>query len=326
MIEEGTGRPVAGALLRYLGRPSAPDESSSRSGDTRTGPDGSYQLAVLPSPGTLIVLGPSEDYVLQEMGVRMVREGRPGGPRWYAHAFIPCDLKPGSDGREVDVTLRRGTTVKGRVLGPDGQPVREAWMLSRVLLQPQPWPWRRFSGQFHGDVRNGHCELHGLVEGAEVPVFFYDPRNQLGATATFSVEAAKDGPITVRLRPCGLAKARLVDPKGKPIAGYRDPFLVSMVVTPGPDRLSDAEADKARLAWEGDYLSRIDPEHYDDLVTDAQGRITFPALIPGATYRIYDDSADENDDPIPPARLRKEFVARSGETIELGDILIDKPE
>ena len=222
--------------------------------------------------------------------------------------------------------LRRGTTVKGRVLGPDGQPVREAWMLSRVLLLPQPWPWRHYWGGFHGDVRNGRCELHGLAQGTEVPVFFLDPRNQLGATAIFSVKAAKDGPITVRLRPCGLAMARLVDPSGKPIAGYRDPFLISMVVTPGPDRSSRAEADKGLLAADQDYLSRIDPERYADLVSDDQGRITFPALIPGATYRVRDDSADENDDRTPPARLRKEFVARSGEAIELGDILIEKPE
>ena len=88
--------------------------------------------------------------------------------------------------------------------------------------------------------------------------------------------------------------ARLVDPKGKPLAGYRDPYLISMVVTPGPDRLADVEADKARLSAEGDYLSRIDPTHYADLVADAQGRITFPALIPGATYRI-NDMTTRND-------------------------------
>ena len=74
--------------------------------------------------------------------------------------------------------------------------------------------------------------------------------------------------------------ARLVDPKGKPLAGYRDPYLISMIVTPGPDRQSNAAADKDRLSAEGDYLSRIDPTDYADLVSDAQGRITFPALIP----------------------------------------------
>ncbi len=139
----------------------------------------------------------------------------------------------------------------------------------------------------------------------------------------FSVKAAKDGPIAVRLQPCGLAMARLVDPKGQPLAGYRDPYLISMIVTPGPDRLSDDDADKGVLSSEGDYLSRIDPERYTDLVSDAQGRITFPALIPGATYRVFDQTARTANGGRP---IRKEFVAGSGEAIELGDIVIEKPE
>jgi protocatechuate 3,4-dioxygenase beta subunit len=323
VTEEGTGRPVAGAMLRYIGQPVGVDESGSWTGTARTGPDGWYQVAVRPRPSMLAVLGPSEDYVLQEMGERMVHEGRPGGGRLYAHAFVPCDLKPGTDSREVNVVIRRGTTVTGRVVGPDGNPVAQARVFSRLLLQPQPWPWRHFSGECHGDVHDGHCELHGLAEGAEVPVFFFDPKQQLGATAMFSARSAKSGPIAVRLEPCGQAMARLVDSNGKPLAGYRDPYLISMVITPGPDRLSDLEADKAALSSEGDYLSRIDPEHYADLVSDAQGRITFPALIPGATYRI-NDMTTRND---PGGRKsRATFVAGAGEAIELGDVLIAKPE
>ena len=77
----------------------------------------------------------------------MLREGRPGGQRQYAHAFVSCDLKPGTESREVDVVLRRGATVKARVTTPDGQPVANAWMFSRLLLQPQPWATRRYSGK-----------------------------------------------------------------------------------------------------------------------------------------------------------------------------------
>ncbi len=323
VVEEGTGRPIPGATLRYVGRPDDLDDSGSWSGTTRTGPDGSYQLAVRPKPGTLIVLGPSEDYVFQEMGEKMVREGRPGGQRWYAHAFVPCDLNPGTDSREVNAVLHCGATVKARVLGPDGQPVREAWMFSRLLLRPQPWPWRRYWGEYHGDVHDGHGELHGLAEGAEVPVFFLEPKGQLGATAVFSTRAAKDGPIAVRLEPCGLAMARLVDPKGKPLAGYHDPFLISLIVTPGHDAFSKAAADQDQPRSDGDYLSRTDPDHYADLVSDRQGRITFAALIPGATYRVVNMSTrgDPNG-----RKVRKEFVAAAGEAVELGDILIEKSE
>ena len=46
------------------------------------------------------------------------------------------DLKPGTDRQEVDLVLRRGETVTGQVVGPDGQPVRDAWIFSRVILDP----------------------------------------------------------------------------------------------------------------------------------------------------------------------------------------------
>ena len=140
---------------------------------------------------------------------------------------------------------------------------------------------------------------------------------------TFSVKAAADGPISGRLAPCGLAMARLVDPKGIPLAAYRDPYLISMIVTPGRDVLSKDAADQDALSSDGDYLSRIDPDHYNDLVSDAEGRITFPALIPGATYRVNDMTTV--DDP-GGRKTRKLFVARAGETIELGEIVIEKPE
>ena len=33
--------------------------------------------------------------------------------------------------------LRRGATVTGQVVGPDGQPVRDAWIFSRIILDPR---------------------------------------------------------------------------------------------------------------------------------------------------------------------------------------------
>jgi RNA polymerase sigma factor (sigma-70 family) len=324
VVEEGTGQPVVGARVQYVRRPVVRgDLSDPRGGPgdpARTGPDGSYQLVAQPKPGTLLVLGPSEDYVFQETSQRMVLEGRPGGPRLRTHTLIPCDLKPGTDSREVNAVLRRGTTVTARIVGPDGGPVRTAWALSRLLLAPQRHSWREFTGHFHGDVHDGRFELHGLAPDAEIPVFFLDSKNDLGATAVFSVKAAKDGPITVRLEPCGTAKGRLVDREGKPLANYRDPYLISMTITPGASRTA---ADKDHPASEGDFLLRIDPDRYANLTSDAQGRVTFPALIPGATYRIRDITT-QGDGGGP--KIHKEFVARAGETTELGDIPIAKPE
>jgi len=50
-------------------------------------------------------------------------------------------------------------------------------------------------------------------------------------------------------------------------------------------------------------------------VTDEQGRCAFPALIPGASYRlyVYDKSG---------ALIDKDFTVKSGETLDLGDIIV----
>jgi hypothetical protein len=98
-----------------------------------------------------------------------------------------------------------------------------------------------------------------------------------------------------------------------------------MVVTPGPPAGSAAVRAEALAADEA-ALTRIDPVHYRTApVADAQGRLTLPALIPGATYRITDRSAvvarDAGDGP----QVRREFAVGPGENVELGDVLIQKP-
>ena len=60
--------------------------------------------------------------------------------------------------------------------------------------------------------------------------------------------------------------------------------------------------------------------HYGDgPVSDAEGRITFPALIPGATYHVSHGPRGG------PHHFRKDFTVKPGETIDLGDVPGDKP-
>ncbi len=96
VTEEGSGKPIAGTMLGYLaGLPADPLEPWF--GNTWAGPDGSFQLAVSPKSTHLIALGPSEDYVLQVTSERLIEEGRPGGRRIYAHAFVADERKAGED-------------------------------------------------------------------------------------------------------------------------------------------------------------------------------------------------------------------------------------
>jgi len=59
----------------------------------------------------------------------------------------------------------------------------------------------------------------------------------------------------------------------------------------------------------------LDRHTYDRIESDAQGHITFPALIPGATYQV---NRFYGEFPAP----HKEFTAESGKAVDLGDIPI----
>ena len=157
----------------------------------------------------------------------------------------------------------------------------------------------------------------------DVPVYFLEPKRKLGATVHLSGKSAAGGQMTVRLQPCGTAQARLVDPNGQPVAGYQDQYLISMIVTPGAFRRSRDPADAKRLFAEADYLTRIDSINYlKEPMSDAQGRIVFPALIPGATYRISTRTRAGQASKPP---LHKNFTVKPGETLDLGDIVIERP-
>ncbi len=322
VTEQGSGKPIAGATVTL--RPHSIQDSETRmSNGTRTSEDGSYQLVAVPSAGYLAIEGPSSDYVFQAMSFRQYFEGNPGGPRIYAHAFVACDPKPGSADLRVDVTLRRGVTVKGQVIGPDGQSVPDTWMISRIMLGTLRFTRQGWRGGQHGTARNGQFAIHGLDPDVEVPVYFLEPKRKLGATAFFSGKPAAGGPFSVHLESCATARARLVGPDGKPVAGFSKPWLIAMVVTPGPSNSPKARKSGVLLAHEAP-LPAVDPINYEpNPVSDAQGRITFPALIPGASYRIIDRTPFRGPDG---PQVRKDFTVKPGETIELGDIMIEKPQ
>jgi protocatechuate 3,4-dioxygenase beta subunit len=319
VTEEGSHHPVAGAVVLYF----AHHDSFSRApSQSKTLADGSFAFAGPLRPGYLAVLAPDQDYRLQEIAGNQFVVGRPDGPRFYAHAFIACDPKPADTTLEVNVVLRRGITLTGRVLAPDGQPARDTWIISPVVLARGPVAWLSWHGDYHGIARNGQFELHGLNPDADVPVHFLEPKLRLGATIRLSGKSAADGTTTVRLQPCGTAKARLIDSKGQPVANYRDPYLITMVLTPGADPASRDPADANRISAEAAPLTRVDSINYEkDPTSDTQGQVVFPALIPGASYRV-SPSIRANRMSQPPA---KTFTVKPGETLDLGDVVIEKP-
>ncbi|HEV3258655.1 MAG TPA: sigma-70 family RNA polymerase sigma factor [Gemmataceae bacterium] len=316
VTEAGSGKPVGWASVQFMPREAnnpnlREDVLTGWEGAVMGGSDGVFGITVLPGPGHLLIHAATPDYVLQQIGGHRLYSGRPGGPRYYAHGLVALDLKPDSGTHEVTVKLRRGVTVNGRLVGPDRKPVGDVLMLSRLNISPFSPQWRGFPVQ----VRDGRFELHGCDPDKSVPVYFLDAKNKLGATVELSGKQAGE-PVTVRMAPCGSAAVRVVGPDGKPVARHR-PWL-EIVVTPGPHHNDRKASDQGKLAADSDYVANVDRlNHWAGPLTDAHGRVTLAALIPGAMYRIVDNSDMDH-------LLKEEFTAQAGKTLKLPDMTLKK--
>jgi RNA polymerase sigma factor (sigma-70 family) len=267
---------------------------------------------------------------------------------FYPDGWAAIDLKPAAGVRRVVVTLRR-VTLRGRLLGPDGKPVARALLCYR---HPMPrfrggdstvdrhqvawkmsFPVRGEPAVAPVEVRDGKFEVPLCDVEAKYHLYFFDAQNQWGAVAEVS---GKDRAPVVKMAACGSAKARLVDVQGKPRAGYRP--LLWLLLPPGPhpavphSRWEGLAPDSSfippianfhtpepgskkwtlgKVWWAG-----IDPVHYGKgFQTDARGTIALPALIAGATYRIFD-----------PAGRAKDFTVEAGKTLDLGEVTVKQAE
>ena len=114
---------------------------------------------------------------------------------------------------------------------------------------------------------------------------------RLSAAAQLSGKVRRRRTLSIRLEPCGAGTARLRDSHGRPVAGYRDGYgyMISMSIIPDRDPGSRTPADASGLRGQVGRLFAIDPIKYaKEPVSDPQGHIRFPALIPGASYQIVD--------------------------------------
>jgi RNA polymerase sigma factor (sigma-70 family) len=318
VTEAGSGKPVAGA---YVADNGTFDHS------VASGPDGSFRLGVSPGGVRLYVAHPSGEFIPRIVGSGGGTLDKPVGDPYYFHAVLDVDVKKDDRATEVNVTLRRGTTIKGRLVGPDGKPIASA-----VLFVSSHRP--RFENTMHPvHVRGGRFEVRGLDPDKAYRLLFLEhPRlpgpmitpeslegysqlylkpllgaaNKLGMSVEVCPKKVNEE-LTVKLAPCGKALVRLVDGAGQPLANYA-PWL-QLVVTPGP-RIFQALQEKTLAAEVVSLTGRYGGEP-DDLRTDAGGRVTFEGLIPGATYRLKKTHQEPNNEVL------KDFSAEAGKTVEL---------
>jgi hypothetical protein len=284
-----------------------------------SGDDGLYQIAVPPGKGHLLVFGPTSDFVLEATSERMVYSGKPGGRRYYAHKVIPYEVQMGPDPVVQNAPLRAAKTVTIRVVGPNGETVTNAFYVTALEIRPTNPFWR---GDSQTRIADGRFELHGLAPEGNAHVDILDDEHQWGASVEISGKQAGTD-LKVTLQPCGQAKARFLGPDGRPVVKHFPNF--EYIATPGPHPFTADKKQQAELAADAEWMVNLDRKHYwDGVFTDGEGRIALPSLIPGARYRINDFTTV--NDPAKGPQVRRDFTVKPGETLDLGDILIEKPQ
>jgi hypothetical protein len=327
VLESPSGKPLAGALLIYKQRTA---NNPFPHQDVRlwdwscchvacqsavSGADGTFQVAVPPGPGHLFVVGPTHDYVHVETSAGELEYGHPGMLRYHPDGLIPLDVKPGTEPPEVTATLLRGVTLRARVQAPGGKPAEKFIALSRSYIPTGYLLWQWGPGSLNYlECRDGELLLPGRDPEKGGTVWLFDADHALGATLSFTGAEASGPPLTVALQPCGSASVRALDAQGRRISP-----ILSIVITPGAIGTLIGRVDaKDGKPIEGDWhmWSSYDAAQPGPDDPDAQGRITFPHLIPGATYQCSKLFSDEDSDQGWP---KIEFRVKPGETLALPD-------
>ncbi len=194
---------------------------------------------------------------------------------------------------------------------PNGRPADNVHIISRLKISPLSPTWR----SAHETIRDGRFTISGLAPAAEYPVYFLHSNEHLGATVMIRAGDSGGTVPDVRLVTCGSARVRYVDSEGSPVSGMQ--FVPEMIVTPGPYWIDEVSRKKGELAADSDLLPNIDQSNWQTHESGADGRVTIGNLIPGATYRVFKNRNM--------SRNYQDFTVESGQTHDLGDIVVERP-
>jgi RNA polymerase sigma factor (sigma-70 family) len=306
LIEEGTATFVAGGSLLWDAPAAASDPRYPPSmivraiGVTRADETGRFRLTVPRGPVRLVAFGPTQEYIARQCSLwgHSLKENQPHWymkppsaelPGGYCHAEVFLNRSSDEGAARLTLTMRKGRTLRGEVIGADSQPVQRAVLLcgGRVspMLNVQAQPLI---------VEHGRFFLPGCEEGQVYTVMVLDTRAGQGAVAQVSCPGDADHPPRIRLQPCGTARVQVetdehLTPLDSPYlfqpmpSNYRNQFPYLLVRLPKAHPIGKPPKGPVPADLIEDY--GIDAVYMrENRRLGPDGEVTLPCLIPGAEY------------------------------------------
>jgi hypothetical protein len=201
------------------------------------------------------------------------------------NTLVEIDPKEGEESVRADIGLDRGRTLKGRLVGPEGEAVAGALMFGAEDLD------HRWS---HQPLPTAEFEVRGLGSPRKRGLLFYHEAKQLAGA--YVLKPDEEGPVSVRLEPCGTLSGRLVDNGGLPAAE-------AGMKCDRPYEGGDSIFEKGALP--------------STIKTDKDGRFRLSGLVPGLKYSLTVWTGSRFA-----VRAAEDVSTKAGELKDLGDIKV----
>lgn len=213
--------------------------------------DGTFAIPTLPGGGTVFAIASDSRYATIDLV----------GGRAVVHAAV--EVKDTKTAGELSLDLTGGTAIEGRAVLPDGAPVASGFALvhhlvgGRDMRTPQPV-----------SIVAGRFVLPGCRIGETYAVYLVDREAKFGATAKLSCDPKGETPA-VKLAPCAAPEYQLLHSLARPAENAE----VTLEFLP-----EVGDPFHARW-WSVDNPTVI-------RTVSENGVLTFPGLVPGASYRL----------------------------------------
>ncbi|WP_422928825.1 carboxypeptidase-like regulatory domain-containing protein [Singulisphaera sp. PoT] len=300
VVDRSTGKPVFAELNYYILQDNLHAKGYPRYGTTRfmrpflTDEEGAFRIAVIPGKGILAAWAPGSYRIATGLetfqgrdagGLEVIKVLRDEIIPANFNTLVEVDPKVGEESIAVEIGVDPGRTLKGKVVGPDGEPVAGTLMMSAEDFyqrwSEKPLPTAEFEVRALGPHRK-----RGLI-------FYHEAKNLAGA---YVVKPDEEAPPTVKLEPCGILTGRLIDRSDLPQAG-------ALLICDRP------------IVWEKDGAELDKGALPAAIKTDKDGRFRASGLVPGLKYTL---TAWKNGQYA--GQAVKDVVIRAGESRDLGDI------
>jgi hypothetical protein len=282
VTDASTGKPVPNVAIRYL--PSRYRDSNWRDdfltcfdGRVLTNSKGRFSLVVTRAGGSLFLHAQEDEYRVVATDFGLLWDGKKTGQIRHCNAVIPIDPDGAGSIPELKVELRRGLTVTGLVLRPDGQSVTGGYLVCRRRV------WTKLEELRPVMLGNkGTFSIEGCEPGRAERVLVKDSSGKWGAVADILPTPGAE-PVTIRMERCGQAMVTLVDGDGLPLPNVRLNLKVGL-----PD--TNSATGKAGTGdWQNAHILGANTT-MPALATDRNGQILLSGLVPNATYRLEDQT------------------------------------